>query len=295
MNPLTWPGPAFLIFYLASGVALLALLVFWRRSAESGDAPRVRLSDPYLIASLRGGPPEALRLAVVALLDRGLLKVSGTCLQAEPGASALVRREVEKAVLERFGEPDEAATVYNDAAALRAAEALDRELRRLGLLPGERQLWQRHGRTLLGIGLLAALAALKLAVALARGRHNVGFLVALAVLLSLAALATWGSRRTARGDALLASLRTLFGGLRARSAGVRRGGATAELSLLMAVFGLAALPAPARDEASALFPKARASTSASSSCGTSCGSSCGSSGGDGGGGCGGCGGCGGGD
>jgi len=34
------------------------------------------LSDPYLIAALRGGTVDVLRVAVISLVDRGLIKAS---------------------------------------------------------------------------------------------------------------------------------------------------------------------------------------------------------------------------
>src|SRR6185436_11482472 len=84
--------------------------------------------------------------------------------------------------------------------------------------------------------------------------------------------------RTARGDALLADLRTLFRRLKDRAGSLRAGGATADAALLAAVFGLSALPASGFAYAKRLYP--RAATSSGSSCSsTSCGSSCGGGGG----------------
>jgi hypothetical protein len=48
-----------------------------RRAGESAEPPAVNLSDPYLIAYLRGGKNEVLRIATVTLIDRGYLTVLG--------------------------------------------------------------------------------------------------------------------------------------------------------------------------------------------------------------------------
>lgn len=65
-NPLNLPGPQFLVFYLALAAVTIALLVVSRRAQESGEASTVSLSDPYLVACLRGGANEAMRVAAAA-------------------------------------------------------------------------------------------------------------------------------------------------------------------------------------------------------------------------------------
>ncbi len=77
MNPFDLAGPQFLLFYLAFGGCVLLVLNLIRRARESSDSSKVTLTDPYLIAYLRGGKNEALRLGTVSLIDRGLLVVRG--------------------------------------------------------------------------------------------------------------------------------------------------------------------------------------------------------------------------
>ena len=78
MNPFDLSGPEFLVFYLSLAAVVIGALVLWRRASESAGAPKIDLADPYLIAYLRGGENEALRVALVSLIDRGLLIVNGT-------------------------------------------------------------------------------------------------------------------------------------------------------------------------------------------------------------------------
>lgn len=298
MNPLDLRGPEFLLFYLVYGVAVLAGLAWWRRRAEAVGDVRVKLSDPYLIACLRGGRDEALQVAVLSLVDRGLLDVRGDGLVASRGVTPdSVRRPIEKDLLAMFAEEQAAHRLFDANAAGAATLELERTLAQEGLLAGPEHQRQRQGRVLLGLGLLLGLAFLKLMVAFARGRSNVLLLIVLALVFTVLALRVSYTRRTAKGDAVLADLRTLFAGLRRRAAGLRRGGATSEVVLLAAVFGLSVLPWAQWAELRALFERAPAHVSATDASGgggshgtTTCGSSCGSSCGGGcGGGCGGCG------
>ena len=66
MNPFDLPGPQFLLFYLGLSAAVIVALVVARKFAESSAAPKLDLSDPYLIAYLRGGDAETLRVAAVS-------------------------------------------------------------------------------------------------------------------------------------------------------------------------------------------------------------------------------------
>jgi uncharacterized membrane protein YgcG len=125
----------------------------------------------------------------------------------------------------------------------------------------------------------------KLALAYARGRSNVGFLIILTLISTVIAVKVARPRLTGRGSAMVASLRTLFQSLKQRASTLMPGSAPNELLLLSAVYGVGALPTDSFPFIKKLYPQASASSS--SSCGSSCGSGCG--GGGCGGGCGGCG------
>jgi hypothetical protein len=75
MNPFDFTGPQFLLFYIIFAGLVITGLVFWRRRAElSPSTPRIDLSDPYLIAYLRGGEEEVARVARYASSSSGLRK-----------------------------------------------------------------------------------------------------------------------------------------------------------------------------------------------------------------------------
>src|SRR5213592_3250110 len=98
MNPFDLPGREFLLFYFlfATAVIGLAALVRWR--VEAGPIPRLTTVDPYLIAALRGGNVEAIKVATLSLLDRGLLTAANGMLSAPPEGAGDVRRALERAI-----------------------------------------------------------------------------------------------------------------------------------------------------------------------------------------------------
>jgi Protein of unknown function (DUF692) len=80
MNPFDLSGQSFLIFYIGVALIVIITLKLVIDEAEGGVPRALPLSDPYQIAWLRGGTPEAARIAVLSLTDRGLLAVSGVGL-----------------------------------------------------------------------------------------------------------------------------------------------------------------------------------------------------------------------
>ena len=298
MNPFDLRGPEFLLFYLLFSAVVIALMVILRRTFESGASPRVDLTDPYLIAYLREGEDEAIRVATVTLVDRGLLKVNGTRLKlAEGKTSSLVRRPLEQAILDKFKKESEAKEVFTDATVKRVADRYQDELQARKLLPDKMMRGMRRLLLFGAILALADVAAIKIYVALMRGHTNITFLIVLAVIAIILAVKVERPRLTARGKATIEDLQNLYGHLRTRPTPVSPGGGSIEAAMLAGVFGLAALPVVGFAFAHEIFPRpvvspgTWTSSSSGSSCGSSCssGSSCGSSCGGGGGGCGGCG------
>jgi uncharacterized protein (TIGR04222 family) len=285
MNPFDLSGPAFLEFYIVVAVGALIALKLAINASEGGSTPTMPLGDPYQIAWLRGGTPEAARIAVLSLIDRGLLAVRGDSLVNYGSDQSWVQEPIESAILARCAHSGTAATaVLNDPAVEHACAPFQARLEQLHLAPDAAMRAQRCRWFALAAALLLGIAAIKIVIATGRGRHNVGLLVIL-TLIALAAL--WllvRRRRTALGDRMVKDLRRLFGALRLRAASIRPGTMTSDVTLLAAVFGLSALPASGFADLRRVYRK-----SATSSGGGGCGSACGSGCGGGGGGCGGCG------
>ena len=289
-NPFDLHGPPFLLFYAVLAALTVTLAAWRRRSSESGPAARP-LRDYLEIAFLRGGPAEAVRVAVLSLVDRELLRVVGDRVErVRRDGARRAARATERAILQATQTPRSTATLAADRAVTRAAtRECEPALIREGLLPDERQRARRGRAFALAVAVLLGVAAIKIALAFARGRTNVIFLMLEALAFVVLARAATHPRRTPAGRALIQDLHALFAGLKVRAGALRPHTGGNDLALLAAVYGVSAA-LPAHPDARALFPRAdRASSgSAGGACGSSCGSSCGGGGG-GGGGCGGCG------
>ena len=268
MNPFDLTGASFLGFYVLVGIAVVWTLRLWLRHQETANAtPAQNITDPYLIAHLRAGDNEALRVATVALLDRSLLVADGEKLKAKnTKAFGSVSRPIEKAILQHYRDAGEGHEIFNDVAAKQACADYSKVLKDQGLLADTRTYTARFAPVMIALVVLIAVTWIKITIAFAAGRHNVGFLVVLTIFFGIIVLATWFRRHTGRGDAMLADLRSLFSRLKDRAKSLRAGGQTNEAALLAAVFGLSALPA-------ASFPFMKNLYTAKSGDGSSCGSS----------------------
>jgi uncharacterized protein (TIGR04222 family) len=282
MWPFDMRGPEFLVFYLCIGAIVITAEALLRHAGESPDTPKVNLSDPYLIAFLRGGKNEALRVVTMALVDRNLLATAGTKIESTEAAWGKARSELEQKIVRHFTPSAEASTLFKMKEADPEMARYQEELTRLGLLPDEDVKQVRLLRMWIALLVVLGIAVTKIIVALSTGHRNIGFLCILAVLFTVAIVLISQARLTRAGKSMIRDLRTLCGGLKARSSELQGGTNPAEFALMAAVFGMATVP-----DAKKLFPQA-----GSSGCGSSCGSSGGDSGGSscGGGGCGGCGG-----
>ena len=299
VNPFDWSGPWFLLAYL-----IFSALVYYgvrelliRQELRNPHARLSLADDPYRIAFLRGGALEAVKIAAIVLVDRGLLRADGALLETASAdslrfASHDIERDVLRLYLGRQGHSKELAV---QADKLPACRAYQETLTRQELLVGPPLLRRRERITRIAHYLLLAVAAIKAIVAIGNGHDNLLFLaVLLAVfLLALRSLRTRASSWSAQR--LLTDLRMLFGRLNMRSSRLRAGDGSADMALLAAIFGIGALPLSVYAFVAALYPAPRQSPggdASSSSTGDAGGSS---SGGDGGGsscgsGCGGCGG-----
>lgn len=270
MNPFDLPGPQFLLFYTVFSGIVLGALVFWRRHAELSASPaRIDLSDPYLIAYLRGGKTEVLRVA-------------------------------------KHSTSDHASRMLETDGLNKACESYDKTLRRAQLLPDAYVTRARFVRLAYAIVLLGGVAVIKIFLALSAGRTNVGFLIILTVVAITVASVISFPRLTESGKAMIEDVKSLYSGLRGGAVSLNAGGPAVEPMMMAAVFGVGALSTYGMDQQFADSRKKKADgscssdpgcgsdSSSSSSCSggsSSCssGSSCGGGSGCGGG-CGGCGG-----
>jgi uncharacterized protein (TIGR04222 family) len=307
LNPLDLHGPAFLAFYAAVGGAVVtALVVFQRLHETAAIRPNTFLTDPYLVAYLRGGEMEAMRVALVTLYDRGLLEADDTWFSlTSQAADARAGAPLEQALLDHFADgPGIIAGALEQPAVRGELQRLEAALVEQGLLPSSDQHLARGLRLFAAAAVLFTVTCLQLVNR--DSRSGIGFLILLT--LAFTALAAFLSfrRRTAAGNRALGDLRELLHGGRQPVTGSGSGAHVP--ALVMAAYGLAMLPGAEYaflGNAQAPVPKPRPDRDGRGECGGCGGSSSGSSdssgsgdgggasGGDGGGGCGGgCGGCG---
>ena len=305
MVPFSLDGPHFLLFFAAfASLVIVACAAYLNLGPSNKAAGASRLdtlaSDPYSIACLRGGPDEAIRLAVLNLIDRDLLTTatgSGlrTTPKAQPGA---LRRPLDIAIVaECTLAPMSAAGLVQSPRVRAAALALERDLQRQGLLLTAEDHAARRRARWLAAALIGGLALVRIVQALSNGRFNIVFLL---LLTGLALAMVWvlpTRNGTPAGRRAMNHLHTLLKRLKGRASRLAPGGATQEAMLFAAVFGIHALPAAAFPFVEENFPRERPRSdsgggSSSDSGGSS--SSDGDSSGCGGGGSSGCGGCGGG-
>lgn len=307
MNPFDLRGPEFLLFYFIFTCVVLLVLTLLRRIDERPNALKPPMDDPYLVAFLRGGEEEALRVAALSLVDRGLLQLKSSgasifsseaenkCELADPHAIEAAKRPIEKRVLEAFQTAKPISATLDSLVGCQACVDYALSLENLGLLPGPDTRAARNRRFWVAIVILLGVAVLKILIALSRGRTNILFLIILSALAAYVTSRLSNPFRTKRGEKFLQDVRSLFSTLKLRADSLRPGGATTDLVWLASTFGLAEVSPVLFPQVSALIKRQpqgdghRDGGFFHSSCGSS---SCGG-GGCGGGGCGGggCGGC----
>ncbi len=313
-------GPYFLLFYAA---VIVVSIVAARRSIRSADWTReldplevpAKL-DPYEVAYLRGGANEVTRVAIASLIQRGVLQITEQKarlsvkkwidLGRTPSPGELA--PIENAIRKWSGFPAEPRAIFA-AGGLAAriepvCDQFEDELTERGLLaPREelrslaRRLWS------FGILILVGLGGYKLAVAHAKGHHNVGLLWFMMIAGGLFYTIACRSlpRLTARGKDYLYRLKLAYSGLRpeidaggdwtvngAEDSPTPRGGraaaASSECLLLVGIFGIPALAGTPLSDMTTMFRMGPRRVNGNGGCG---GASGGCGGGGGGGGCGG--------
>ena len=298
VNPFDWSGPWFLLAYLIFGLLVyyLARELLIRQELRNPHAQLSLADDPYRIAFLRGGALEAVKIAAIVLVDRGLLRADGPLLETASAdslrfASHDIERDVLRLYLGRQGHSKELAA---QADMLPSCRAYQDSLTQQELLVGPPLLRRRERITWPAHYLLLTVAAVKAVIAISRQHYNLLFL---ALLLAIFLLMLRGLRTQATSwsaQRLLTDLRMLFGRLNQRAARLQAGSSSADMALLAAIFGLGALPLSVYAYVAELYPVPRHSSDSSSGGTGDSSSGGGDGGGDGGGGGSGCGGCGGG-
>src|SRR5215468_1559920 len=171
MNPFDLSGPPFLAFYVVVMIFVVVAVKLAIDTGEGGIPPSLPLGDPYQIAWLRGGTPEAARIAVLALTDRGLLAVNGDNLVNIGSSQSFVREPIERAILSCCAQSGTAATaVLADPGVERACAPYQAQLERLQLMPDAVMRARRYRWFAIAAAMLLGIAAIKIEIAIGRGR-----------------------------------------------------------------------------------------------------------------------------
>lgn len=279
-NPFNFAGPQFLLFYAVLSVVVLAVVRNLRRKRERETVADRRallsekMTDPYLIAYLRGGREEALRVAMVSLIDRGYLKVVDGQVQSTGREQSELRKPFEKKMVQFFAKQQTAQQVFQWS--FPELDEYEKMLAHRRLLPDLAIRSMRGTVWIMAASLLVSVAAIKVFIGISRDRP-VSFLIVMALIVQVILYKVLHPRMTELGFWFLGETRNLFESLKLRSSQIRPGGSTAELALLTAVFGVGALAGTEFAWSKKLFPKAQSGTTDSKATFSSCGSSCGSS------------------
>jgi uncharacterized protein (TIGR04222 family) len=299
MNPLDMMGPAFLAFYALYGIVgfVLVLLIKSSRDAHTqagrwmpGQYPREE--EAYHLALLRDGSHGVAATLLARLFSSGLAVVEGGKIQTVPNEPERQRGllPIERTALAALPVGVQTAEAMIAGAVHRETDTLRDDLTRNGLMPSLEQTQASRRLLLATLAAIPGLGALKLLVALARGRTNILFLILMIIVYIILAAGLLRLRsRTPAGDRYLKWLQDSHKGLLYQAQDGRSDG-TVGLALAAGIYGLAAVPQMEPLDM-ALHPRRPQDSSSSGGCGSGSGGDGG--GGDGGGG--GCGGCGGGD
>ncbi|BAY61831.1 hypothetical protein NIES22_18980 [Calothrix brevissima NIES-22] len=303
-------GPDFLLLY-GSVIVLITIVCGWfvQDPTKNQSLPLIPSQpDPYEIAYLRSGAVEVVKVAILNLIQRDYLQVSEQLISRTAKDNLSELQPIEREVLASFSSNPGTKSLESIAAKVQSyCQIYEEQLDNEQLLYA--QQWQAAN---IKVGLIAAtiifsLGGYKLLIALGKGRHNVWFLIVMAVLsiMFIIWLASRRSRLSHRGQAYLQQLQQTFAESKTKLKFTFP--SVFDYNLVVALFGVEALAGTTYDSYYKIFfPTRFASTNSrqrssdsgscsSSNCGSSCssssscssGSSCGSSCG---GGCGGCGG-----
>jgi uncharacterized protein (TIGR04222 family) len=244
-------GPMFWAVFVAYAVTVMAALRWWtRRGLDTPDVNRgsdsasLNHNDPYEVSFLAGDVHGAIRAALVALADTGVLTFSPNGVE-QPSAPSRPLHPVEQAVLEHAATHKSTDFLYHRPLLRRVAEAMEpttRRLARAGLLYPYARAGDVPIQVFVGSILIESLAFWQVGHLAARGHVNVLFLMGLGLLLFLVVPLALGSPRgaTPHGRQVIKDLKAGMEGWQERLAHPA-GVSPHDWALTAGVFGLQAL------------------------------------------------------
>lgn len=234
----------FLMAYAVAGVGTVLAVYLLRFWAEGGPIPKSHIDDPRLIACLRGGVEEVIRISTVSLVEKGYLKLDWNVVAVNPEKDQREPTDaVEGRILGLTVTSQPAVSLLSDSRLNDLCADFEEALKKAGLVPNQAQVRGRMIRAVTGLVLILGVGVSKIWIALSEGRSNIWFTVALMTLFSGLVLYSLRSRRTRRGNNFLSGVQRLYQGALFQSDRLRAEGRIEELVLLTSVFGIGALGA----------------------------------------------------
>lgn len=232
----------FLISYSVAGGSILVAVYLVREIAENGELPKWNVTDPKLIACLRGGIPEVIRIATVSLVERGFLRLNWNVLIAVPEKSSTgVECPVERRILDLTRESQPASMLLSDRALQAECEPYEADLRKVGFAPDRYQIRRRFMLCVTGLFLVLGVGIAKVVMAVSQGKRNVWFTIGLMALFSIVLCFSVRPNRTRLGKKFLSGFQHLYRNSLFQSDRFRAEGRLDELVMMAAVFGFGAL------------------------------------------------------
>lgn len=232
----------FLTAYSVAGLSTLFAVYLLREISENGELPKWKIDHPKLIACLRGGPAEVIRITTVSLVERGFLKLDWNVLIADSERETDgIDCPVERRILELTRESQPAAGLLSDRRLQDECGIFEAELRAVGFAPNHSQIRRRFILCVTGLVVVLGIGISKVVIAVSQGKNNFWFTVGLMVLFSIPICLSVRPNRTRLGKKFLRGLQRLYSNSLFQADRFRAEGRIDELILMASVFGTGAL------------------------------------------------------
>lgn len=183
---------------------------FLRNFYEGGKFEKLDLNDSYLIAYLRGGKNEVLRIITIALIEKKILKLESKKLVKEKNLELddeLI--PIEKKVAAYFRYPNKASYIFSKKKFGNFFENYELALQEQKLLPNENIKFLRKITSVCLFGLGLGIGILRFVFSILNNHYNIIFLLILLILFSFIFIRFSFPRLTSKGKKTLRSLQSL--------------------------------------------------------------------------------------
>jgi uncharacterized protein (TIGR04222 family) len=178
----------FIALYIVLGIVVNLLLcgLILRNENKRPDEQLI-FSDPYKLAFLRAGADATLRVVIFSLIDRGLIKLYGTAVVAEPNASEIVVEPIEQAVVDFIAVPRPVQGIFDDPATITACDVYLHELYKEGLLAND----NIQDVSIVALYTLIVVSLIGIAIELTHDQHHIGYWIIMTIVFIALPASLW--------------------------------------------------------------------------------------------------------